>query len=359
MRNLDERMEDIRTLISEALKNCKVGVALVTPNSRASHWVSFEVGCCHGLNIRVFPVLVQEAGNNDNESQKLKMLNDEHHFKWPEEAQQLFNNMKETLDKVEVNSLREFDPPKEFLSPIDFGPKTELEFISHLYGSRPFGDRLALQDKFKSLQDFDVSPILFDPYLEEYYDAVEAARSSKPIPLATAHRLKLAERLIDESKQRVFATSFVSNDPWFNRPDRFGYVQANCRAGLRLMDKERVTRVFIFDTLEAASSVSDDLRGAMNAMQNSKVDLHWILRDPARDVLKLEGAPMIENLLIVDSRWVTRSTGEGHDGEYLIKTGTKTKQDKDVDALLNAFTSLLRESKKIPNPAPLNLLESK
>jgi hypothetical protein len=343
-----------RASIRKAVANCKVAVVLVTPNSQKSDWVNFEIGMCEGLNIRVFPVRFQEP----EKTRILRVVEEIPHFTWSEQGAV---TLAKEMFKVLKDQIPDYEPvvPKFGLGSHDFGPKSEDEFIDLLFESRPLAYQPGEEYKFSDAKKYDLSPIIIDPFIDELCAALDAARNRLPIELSTRHRAKVAKRMIERAENHIRAICVTRNDPWLigRNPEKQPYLQANCAAGLRLQHTGRVKRLFLFPDEAAIDAPDDRILTTMRIMQNSEIDLFCMTEEEANGILEKHERPELQNLLIVDAKWMTASTGEGHDGKYFVTKKTTSKKDR-ISESLSDFELLLPEAVEIPNPLKSSLRHS-
>ena len=345
-----------RETIEKALEQCKAAVILVTSRSKDRNWVNFEAGLCLGKGIRIFPIILPECGDDNTKSQRMRTLENVQHFVWGKKtAKNLGGEIQKAISDQGVQLKVSYDLPVNFcLKSTDFvGPRTEKEFIEELYRSRPLANLPQLKDRFLS-DEYDLSPVLIDAYIGEYCTALEDARKHREgaaIPLSTRHRMKVALRILRKASTSVRAISVIRNDLWLNSKaknlDDDQYLAANCEVGKKLKklkEPGRLQRLIVCHEAEFAKNIDPAAGRVIRRMQESNIELKWITENEVRPLLEGQGRPPLENLLVVDKRWMTQSTGEGHDGKYSISR-------KLIEDALDSFEKILwPAAHPVPHP---------
>ena len=341
--------------IAKALDQSKVAVILVTSRSRNRDWVNFEAGLCRGKGIRIFPIILPEHGNESARNQRMQTLDDIQHLVWSKDtAHNLVGEMEREFLTKGVKLKVKNDVQVNFcLKPTDFvGPRTEQEFIEELYHSAPLANSPHLRTRFLS-DRFDLSPILIEAYIDEYCGALASARNrhTGTIPLSTRHRMKVALRILQKASVSVRAISVIKNDLWLNsvatnhKDDR--YLLANCQVGKRLRSLDCMRRLIVCHEDEFADNMNDGVAGVIRTMLENDIELKWITEKALKALPMVYGAKPVENLLIVDKRWMTQSTGEGHDGQY-------SASENLIKQVADSFDDILwRRAHELPHPFKL------
>jgi TIR domain len=297
--------------IEKGLKCCKVAVVLVTPRSRNRDWVNYEVGFCRGRDIRVFPVVPSTSMEHDGKF--MRPLQDSSHYVWPDEVTSLANDIdKELQARKFVSKFSGATRPDHFMKEDFVGMDTAQKFIEHLHESLPLQGSQLLKEYFEK-DKLGVPSILIDPYLEEYSKAVIAAKHGHVIPLSTQYRVKIAERMLENAAFSVCAISIIGNDPWMSveDPEKHPYLSLNFKVGNKLPMK--VKRLFVCP--DDKTKIDEPTRNVIRCMKENQIDTKWITDGRMKSELARYNSP-IENLLIVDEKWMTHSNGPGHNGYY-------------------------------------------
>lgn len=325
-----------RDEINLALRDCKIGVVIVTTRSYQREWVNFEIGALLSHEIPIFPIQLKEP---DDHLTKVRMVTLENiqTYAWSAStAATLAAAIYEKLVKQGITT--NFTPqPVEFcIEEMDFGPQTEEEFIKELYESRPLRNSPSLRKRFSDGERL-LSHVLIDPLIKEYCEALdEAVKGKGTIPLTTRDRMKVAERMIRQATEQVQAISFVQNDPWLfddDDSDEDSYLAENNKAGNRLKEKRRVRRLIVLPEDKKPDALELSMINVLKRMNQNQIDLRWISRGRAESILAEREQPMVENLLIVDGRWMTESRGKGHAGCYSVSEERITNFSNRFDRL--------------------------
>jgi hypothetical protein len=324
--------------IREAIRTSRIGVVLVTSRSYRREWVNSEVGALLSHAIPVYAIQLREL---DTEPFRMVALEEVQHYVWSLTAASIIASHMFVV-------LRQFDENAELvIQPVDFcidqmqlGPRNEKEFIAELDKNRPLRDSPSLKKIFTT-GDQMLAHILIDPFMKEYCDALdEAVRGKGTISLTTRDRMKVAERMVKQAADSILAISVLQNDPWlFDDGDQDSYILENNLAGERLKNYKKVCRLVILPDGVVPHEMDGTAKKVLNSMVKNHVSLQWLNRNFADSLMSQRDMGRVENLLIVDNKWMTESTGKGHDGRFSVSIGR-------IEDISQRFKILWSNSKK-------------
>lgn len=358
---------DSQNDIVEAAKGCCVALVLLTSESVEREWVSFEIGCLKGAGRPLIPIKLAERDSHAVES-KLFLGRNYRDWSTAEGRVGAFNDLLKYLPSDVVVQLRK---GRENYRPFTLEPIARDEQLAcSEFNSRITELRSRLDKALSSIQRLLMTQsgsrralaILNEYILPRTRQKLVTALSDhySPLSLPSDIREKVAKELIDDAKRCIIAVSIVSNDKWFygTPPKDNDYLEVNRKAAKRLVAEQAPAPLkeddsdtgFPIRRLIVVKRKADlsRIRPIIDEMVLPGVALKWCteanLLNWCRDA---ELNADVQNLLIVDSFFMTESRGHGHGGMFIEDRG-------EIGRAINRFNNLWSRASWIhPNASSL------
>jgi hypothetical protein len=356
---------DSQNDIVEAAKGCCVALVLLTSESVEREWVSFEIGCLKGAGRPLIPIKLAERDSHAVES-KLFLGKNYRDWSTAEGRDGVFKDLLKHLPPevaVQIRKGRENYRPFT-LEPIARDEQLPFaEFKARITELRTRLDKtlISIQRLLVAQPDSRRAHSILNVYiLPRTRQKLVAALSdhNSPLSLPSDIREKVAKELITEAARCIVAVSIVSNDKWLYEvpPKDNEYLDVNRKAAKRLIgqpvdeaseadDSEKKFPIRRLIVVKSKTAL-DKHKRIIDEMRLPGVALKWCTE---ANLLKWckdgDLNADVQNLLIVDSCFMTESRGHGHSGLFVEDSG-------EIDRAVHRFNNLWsRASWLHPDPS--------